>query len=55
MRISDEHFAEFKRIFKEEFGEEEFNKLSNDQLYDEAIRLVSLMETVYKHINLKNK
>ena len=24
MRISDEHFAEFKRIFKEQFGEEEF-------------------------------
>jgi hypothetical protein len=54
MHISDEHFIEFKRIFKEEFGEDEFNKMTNDQLYDEATRLISLMETVYRHKNSKN-
>lgn len=51
MRISDEHFAEFKRIFKEEFGEDEFKKMTNEQLYESATKLVSLMEVVYKHQN----
>lgn len=54
MSISDEHFIEFKKIFKEEFGEEQFNKLSNEQLYEEATRLISLMEAVYRHKNSKN-
>jgi len=54
MHISEEHFMEFKRIFKEEFGEEEFNKMSNEQLYEEAVRLISLMEAVYRHKNSKN-
>lgn len=54
MPISQEHFIEFKRIFKEEFGEDEYNKMSNEQLYEEAIRLITLMEAVYRHKNSKN-
>jgi len=51
MQISDKHFAEFKRIYKEEFGEEEFNKRTEQELFEEATKLKSLMEIVYKHQN----
>lgn len=51
MHISDKHFAEYKRIYKEEFGEEALNKKTDQELYEEAIKLVSLMEVVYRHQN----
>lgn len=54
MYISDEKFVKFKEIFKEEFGEEEFNKMTDQQLFESATKLITLMEVVYKHQNSHN-
>lgn len=51
MFISDKHFAEFKRIYKEEFGEEKYNKLTDQQLLESATKLITLMKIVYKPIS----
>ncbi len=48
MQISEKHFAEFKRLYKEEF-EEEYNKMSEQELMDSAVKLVTLIKTVYEH------
>ena len=54
MHISDEHFVEFKRIYKEEFGEEEFNKRTEQELFESATKLITLVEVVYRHQNKEN-
>ena len=46
--LSKEHFEEYKRIYKEEFGEENFNSRTEAQLFEEAIKLITLMKAVYK-------
>lgn len=51
MQILEEHFNRFKEIYKEEFGEDEFNKMTEEELRDSAMRLVTFMEAVYKHKN----
>lgn len=48
MLISDEHFAKFKAIYKEEFGEEAYNKMTEQQLLESAIKLITLMKAVYE-------
>lgn len=51
MLISDEHFAKFKEIYKKEFGEEEFNKKTEQQLLESATKLITLMRIVCKNTN----
>lgn len=48
MHISDEQFTKFKQIYKEEFGEEEYNKKTEQQLLESATKLVNLIEILYK-------
>lgn len=48
MTISDEQFLKFKEIYKEECGEEEFNKKTDQHLFESAIKLVNLMKIIYK-------
>ena len=49
MLISDKHFAEFKRLYKEEFGDEAYNKMTEQQLLESATKLLRLVEIVYRH------
>lgn len=51
MKISEKHFLEFKKLCKEEFGEEAYNKMTEQQLLESATKLVTLMEVVYRHQN----
>ena len=51
MQISDEHFKKFKELTRQKIGEEEYNKMSEQELLDSAIKLVTLVEAVYKPIN----
>lgn len=48
MQISEEQFNKFKKIYKESFGEDEFNKKTDQQLLESAIKLLTLMKVVYK-------
>lgn len=48
--IKKEYFEKFKKLYKEEFGEDEFNKMSEQQLYESAMALVTLVQAVYKPI-----
>lgn len=51
VNISDKHFAEYKRLYRKEFGEEAYNKMTEQQLFESATKLVRLVEIVYKHTN----
>lgn len=51
MQISDKHFLKFKELMKEKVGEEEYNKLTEQELLNSAIALVTLVKAVYQHIN----
>lgn len=53
MLISDEQFSDFKKLFREEFGEEEYNKKTDQQLYESAIKLITLVKIVYEPITKK--
>jgi len=54
MLISDKHFAGFKELYKKEFGEEEYNKKTEQQLLESATKLLRLIEIVYKHQIMDN-
>jgi len=49
MYISEEHFAKFKVLMKEQVGEEEYSKMTEGQLLESATKLITLMEIVYRH------
>ena len=51
MHISEEHFAKFKVLMKEQVGEEEYSKMTEGQLFESATKLITLMEIVYKNQN----
>lgn len=44
MELSEEDITEFQEIYKEEFGEE----ISREESYNKAIRMLRLLEVVYK-------
>ena len=54
MLISNEHFTKFKEIYKEEFGKEAYNKMTEQQLLESATKLLRLVEIVYKHQIMDN-
>lgn len=47
--ISDKHLAEFKKIFKEEYGKE----LSDEEARDQGERLVSFFEILYQQAEIE--
>ena len=49
MLISGKHFTEFKRLYREEFGEKTYNKMTEQQLLESATKLLKLVKIVYKH------
>ena len=50
MRIPEESFAEFKELMRKHVGDEEYAKMTNQELYESAQNLLRLFEIVYKPI-----
>lgn len=48
--IKNEYFIKFKKLYKEEFGEEEYNKMTEEQLFNSATALINLLDAVYRPI-----
>jgi hypothetical protein len=48
MLISDKNFIKFKELCKEEFGEEAYSKMTEQQLLESATKLVRLVEILYR-------
>lgn len=46
MHISDEKIEEYRKIYKEQFGEE----ISKEEAREQGINLVNLMKLIYKPI-----
>ncbi len=49
MKIPEKSFEEFKSLMLKHLGQEEFSKLSDQELYDRAQKLLRLVEIVEKH------
>lgn len=54
MKISEKDFIKFKEIYRAEFGEEEYNKMTEQQLLESATKLLTLVKIVYQPINKEN-
>ena len=54
MHISDKHFARFKELTREKVGEEKYNQMTEQELFESAIKLITLVEAVYKYNNRDN-
>jgi hypothetical protein len=52
---SDEYFRKYKDLMKKKVGEEAYNKMTNQELFDGATKLITLMGAVEKHINKDNQ
>lgn len=53
MNISEKHLNDFKVLLKAKMGEEEFNKLSEQDVLDSAIKLLTLVKIVYQPMTKK--
>lgn len=50
MNISEKHLNEFKELLKDKIGEEEFSKLSEQDILESATKLLTLVKIVYRPI-----
>jgi hypothetical protein len=51
MTLSEEQFSQFKKLYKEEFGEEAYNRMTEQQLLESATKLLRLVKIVYRPDN----
>ncbi len=50
MQISDKHFLEFKELVRKKVGDEAYSKMTEQELLESAIKLITLVKTIYKPI-----
>lgn len=50
MQISEKYFLQFKELMRKKVGEEEYNKVTEQELLNSAIALITLIKAVYKPI-----
>lgn len=50
MQISEKYFLQFKELMRKKVGEEEYNKMTEQELLNSAIALITLIKAVYKPI-----
>jgi hypothetical protein len=55
MLLTSQQLIEYKAVLREEIGEEEFIKMTEQELYDSAIRLLELVQTMLESHLLKQK
>lgn len=48
MQISEKHFLEFKELMREKVGDEAYSKMTEQELLESAIKLITLVRAVYK-------
>jgi hypothetical protein len=51
IQISEKYFLKFKELMRKKVGDEEYNKMTEQELFDSATKLVTLMNAVVKHKN----
>jgi len=54
MLISEKYLNEFRELLKKKMGEEEFNKMSEQEILDSAMKLITLVKAVYQPITKKD-
>ena len=54
IQISEKYFLKFKELMRKKVGEEEYNKMIEQELFDSATKLITLMGAVERHINREN-
>lgn len=47
----EEYFIKFKELTKKKVGDEEYSKMTEQELFSSATALLTLMGAVEKHIN----
>lgn len=50
MQISEKYLNEFKELLKKKMGKDDFNKLSEQEILDNAIKLITLVKAIYQPI-----
>lgn len=55
MQISKQSFEEFKGLMKKHFGAETVNQMTEEELYEKAIKLIRFVELVEGPTNLNRK
>jgi len=50
MQIPEKYFLQFKELMRKKVGEDEYKKMTEQQLLESAIALVTLIRAVYKPI-----
>jgi hypothetical protein len=51
MQISEKYILEFKELMRKKVGEEEYNKMTEQELLHSATALITLMKAVYQPIS----
>jgi hypothetical protein len=51
IQISEKYLLKFKELTRKKLGDEEYNKMTEQQLFSSATSLITLMHAVEKHIN----
>lgn len=51
MRIPEDSFAEFKELMRKHVGDEEYAKMTDQELYESAQKLLRLVQIVESEAN----
>lgn len=54
VEISEKYFQEFKELTKKKIGEEAYNKMTEQELLETAMKLITLVRTIYQPIKKEN-
>jgi hypothetical protein len=54
MQLSEKYFLEFKELMRKKVGEEEYGKMTEQELFHSATALITLVKAVYQPINKKD-
>lgn len=54
IQISEKHFLKFKELMRKKVGDEEYNKMTEQQLFSSATALITLMSAVERQMNKEN-
>ncbi len=50
-QISEKYFLKFKELTREKLGEEEYKKMTEQELFNSFNALITLIGAVYRHID----
>lgn len=48
MQLPEQHFEEFKRLMRKHYGDERVDSMTDEELYEQASRLMRFVEIVVK-------